>query len=124
MHLKRWITGLCALPFLIFLVYLGGAAFILLVGIACVCSLWEYDRIVFNADRRMMYNAVTFLAYVISLGILAIIVGTLGAASRIMTGLLPQGDDGRATLVGDGMLLEGVGIHFIANDFHRPVDFV
>jgi phosphatidate cytidylyltransferase len=46
-HLKRWITGLSALPFLIFLVYLGGAPFILLVGIACVCSLWEYDRIVF-----------------------------------------------------------------------------
>ena len=70
MHLKRWITGLSALPFLIFLVYLGGAAFILLVGIACVCALWEYDRIVFNADRRMMYNAVTFWAYLISLGIL------------------------------------------------------
>jgi phosphatidate cytidylyltransferase len=42
----------------------------LLVGIACVCSLWEYDRIVFNADRRMMYNAVTFWGYLISLGIL------------------------------------------------------
>ena len=70
MHLKRWITGLSALPFLIFLIYLGGAPFILLVGIACVCSLWEYDRIVFNADRRMMYNAVTFWAYVIGLGLL------------------------------------------------------
>jgi phosphatidate cytidylyltransferase len=41
-----------------------------LVAIACVCSLWEYDRIVFNADRRMMYNAVTFWGYFISLGIL------------------------------------------------------
>ena len=64
MHLKRWITGLSALPFLIFLVYLGGAAFILLVGIACVCALWEYDRIVFNADRRMMYNGILVAAYV------------------------------------------------------------
>ena len=70
MHLKRWITGLSALPFLILLVYLGGAPFILLVSIACVCSLWEYNRIVFNADRRMMYNAVTFWGYLISLGIL------------------------------------------------------
>ncbi|MBE9545685.1 MAG: phosphatidate cytidylyltransferase [Proteobacteria bacterium] len=70
MHLKRWITGLSALPFLIFLVYLGGPPFILLVSIACVCSLWEYYRIVFNADRRMMYNAVTVWGYLISLGIL------------------------------------------------------
>ena len=69
-HLKRWITGLAALPFLIYLVYLGGAPFILLVGIACVCSFWEYNRIVFNADRRMMYNAVTFWCFLISLGIL------------------------------------------------------
>lgn len=70
MHLKRWITGLSALPFLIFLVYLGGAPFILLVGIACACSLWEYYRIVFNGDRRMMYNLVTIWGYLISLGIL------------------------------------------------------
>ena len=83
MHLKRWITGLSALPFLIYLVYLGGAPFILLVGVACACSLWEYFRIVFNADRRMMYNAVTFWGYVISIGI---IVGALvaGAASVIV----------------------------------------
>jgi phosphatidate cytidylyltransferase len=70
-HLKRWITGLSALPFLIYLVYLGGVPFLFLVAIACVCSLWEYYRIVFNADRRMMYNAVTFWGYVVSLGILS-----------------------------------------------------
>ncbi|MEJ2282546.1 MAG: phosphatidate cytidylyltransferase, partial [Desulfobacterales bacterium] len=70
MHLKRWITGLCALPFLILLVYLGGIYFVFLVSIACVCSLWEYFRIVFNADRRMMHNAVTFWGYLISIVIL------------------------------------------------------
>ena len=70
MHLKRWITGLSALPFLIYLVYLGGAPFILLVGIACVCSLWEYFRIITNADRPMMYNAVTFWGYLVSIAIL------------------------------------------------------
>jgi len=69
-HLKRWITGLCALPILILLVYLGGIYFVFLVSIACVCSLWEYFRIVFNADRRMMYNAVTFWGYLISIVIL------------------------------------------------------
>ena len=71
MHLKRWITGLSALPFLIYLVYLGGVPFLFLVAIACVCSLWEYYRIVFNADRPMMYNAVTIWGYVVSLGILS-----------------------------------------------------
>jgi len=81
-HLKRWITGLSALPFLIFLVYLGGAPFILLVGIACFCSFWEYNRIVFNADRRMMYNAVTFWAYLISLGIL--IAAYLGGPESVL----------------------------------------
>ena len=70
MHLKRWITGLTALPFLIYLVYLGGIPFILLVGIASVCSLWEYFRILFNADRRRMYNAVTIWGYLISIAIL------------------------------------------------------
>ena len=70
MHLKRWITGLSALPFLIYLVYLGGAPFVLLVGIACVCSLWEYYRIIFNADRRMMYNAVTIWGFLVSIAVL------------------------------------------------------
>ncbi len=95
MHLKRWITGLSALPFLIFLVYLGGAPFILLVGIACVCSLWEYYRIVFNADRRMMVNAVTLWGYLISSGILiaAYLAGpesvlVLVALNLVLAGLL------------------------------------
>ncbi len=70
MHLKRWITGLVALPFLIYLVYLGGMPFILLVGIACVCSLWEYFRIISNADRSRMYNAVTIWGYLVSIAIL------------------------------------------------------
>jgi len=69
-HLKRWITGLSALPFLIFLVYLGGIPFIFLVGVACVCSLWEYFRIVFNAETRLMYNAVTFWGYLVSIVLL------------------------------------------------------
>ncbi len=82
MHLKRWITGLSALPFLIFLVYLGGSPFILLVGVACVCSLWEYHRIVFNADRRLMYNAVTFWGYMISIGVL--IAAFVGGAESVV----------------------------------------
>lgn len=95
MHLKRWITGLSALPILIFLVCLGGVPFIVLVGIACACSLWEYYRIVFNADRRMMVNAVTSWGYVISAGILfaAYVAGPEGvlvlvALNLVLAGLL------------------------------------
>ena len=70
MHLKRWITGLSALPFLIFLIYLGGVPFILLIGFVCGCSLWEYYRIVFNAAPQIMFNPVIWWGYLISLCIL------------------------------------------------------
>ncbi len=71
MHLKRWITALAALPLLIFLVYIGGIGFILLVGFAGTCSLWEYYRIVFNADSRVMSGALVWWGYFIGLGLIA-----------------------------------------------------
>lgn len=46
MHIKRWITGLIALPLLSFLVYQGGIAFSILVSAAVVVGLWEYYRII------------------------------------------------------------------------------
>ena len=70
MHLKRWITGLSALPFLIFLVYIGGFPFIVLVGFACICSLWEYYRIVFNADGEIFYGVVIWWGYFVGLAII------------------------------------------------------
>jgi phosphatidate cytidylyltransferase len=69
-HLKRWITGLSALPFLIFLVYLGGFPFIFLVGFACICSLWEFYRIVFNADGEILYGVVIWWGYVVGFAII------------------------------------------------------
>ena len=72
MHLKRWITGLIALPFLIFLVYIGGFPFIVLIGFACICSLWEFYRIVFNADGDILRGAVIWWGYIIGLGIIVI----------------------------------------------------
>ena len=70
MHLKRWITGLIALPFLIFLVYIGGFPFIVLIGFACICSLWEFYRIVFNADADILHGVVVWWGYIIGLGII------------------------------------------------------
>lgn len=52
MHLKRWITGLVALPLLIFLIIKGGAYFAILIGIVCVLSMWEYFRIVATAKGK------------------------------------------------------------------------
>ena len=70
MHLKRWITGLSALPFLIFLVYIGGFPFVLLVGFACICSLWEYYRIVFNEQSLDSSGIVVWWGYFVGFGII------------------------------------------------------
>jgi len=71
-HLKRWITGLVALPFLIFLIYYGGIPFLLLIILACICSLWEYYRIVFNAERQPGSSAILWWGYCVGLLILAL----------------------------------------------------
>lgn len=65
MHLKRWITGLVALPFLIFLIYQGGAFFTGLAGIACMIALYEYYRLVFPGAERpffLLFSVPGFLA--------------------------------------------------------------
>lgn len=70
MHLKRWITGLVALPFLIFLVYKGGIFFVLLVSIASLVALWEYFRIVFDAAVRSIFSFILFWGYGIGFAII------------------------------------------------------
>lgn len=70
MHLKRWITGLSALPFLIFLVYIGGFPFILLVAFACICSLWEYYRIVFYTNGQTLPGIFCWWGYLTGFGII------------------------------------------------------
>ena len=48
MHVKRWVTGLVAVPILIFIVYQGGLVFVALISIVSVIALWEYFRIISN----------------------------------------------------------------------------
>jgi phosphatidate cytidylyltransferase len=43
-HLKRWVTGVVALPVLIGCVLAGGWVFALLVGFAAIACVWEYFR--------------------------------------------------------------------------------
>ena len=52
MHLKRWITGVIALPFLIFFIVRGGAFFVVLIGAVCLLSMWEYTSIVSDAKGK------------------------------------------------------------------------
>ena len=70
MHLKRWITGLSALPLLIFFVYIGGFPFIIMVAFAGICSLFEYYRIVFNADEEILHSVVVWWGYIVGLAII------------------------------------------------------
>ncbi len=54
MNLKRWITGLVAVPFLVFFVFSGGTWFWLLVTAAAGLGLWEYFRIVLKPEERIL----------------------------------------------------------------------
>ena len=63
MHLKRWITGLSALPFLIFLVYKGGAFFTSLVSVAGLVALWECYRMVLGAKTRQISGIILWWGY-------------------------------------------------------------
>ncbi len=72
MHLKRWITGLVALPFLIFLIYYGGIPFLLLIILACICSQWEYYRIVFDAQPQSGAGLILWWGYGVSLLVLGL----------------------------------------------------
>ena len=66
MHLKRWITGLTALPFLIFLVFKGGVYFTGLVSVAGLVALWEYYRLVFSETPKPLSGIILFWGYAIS----------------------------------------------------------
>jgi phosphatidate cytidylyltransferase len=55
MLLKRWITGIVALPIIYLLVSTGGKVFTLLIATVSLVTLWEYYRAVFKpgADGPM-----------------------------------------------------------------------
>ena len=64
MHLKRWITALTALPFLIFLICKGREEFAVLAGIVCFLALCEYFRIVFNSKGKAISGLILLLGLV------------------------------------------------------------
>jgi phosphatidate cytidylyltransferase len=70
MHLKRLITGLIALPIVIFLVYKGGVFFSALVSAAGLVALWEYYRIVLGAKTRSLSGIILWWGYGISFALI------------------------------------------------------
>jgi phosphatidate cytidylyltransferase len=70
MHLKRWITGLSVLPFIIFLVYKGGVFFSTLVSAAGLLALWEYYRIVLGAKTRRLSGIILLWGYAIGFALI------------------------------------------------------
>ncbi len=81
MYAQRWITGLTALPFLIFLVYKGGFVFAVFVAAVGILSLGEYFRIM---AKGQMSGLLSFIP------LLSMISGTLTllAASRFTTDII------------------------------------
>jgi len=63
MHLKRWITGLTALPFLIYIIFKGGILFAAFIGLVALLAFWEYLRVVFDGSRGALGNPVVWFAY-------------------------------------------------------------
>jgi phosphatidate cytidylyltransferase len=71
MHLKRWITGLLALPLLIAIIARGGSAlFGGCIALVAGVALWEYYRIVFHPQRSSVPRVVPFLGYLIGIAVI------------------------------------------------------
>jgi phosphatidate cytidylyltransferase len=72
MHRKRWITGIVALPFLIYLIYAGGVAFASMIAVASLLAFWEYFRIVFDSPDSNLRKVVTAIGYLTALSMVAV----------------------------------------------------
>ncbi|MCP3953409.1 MAG: phosphatidate cytidylyltransferase [Desulfobacterales bacterium] len=70
MHLKRIMTGLVALPILIYLIAKGGLAFFVLVLLAALLALWEYLKIVCAVPRRPVLSLLSALAMIMAVPVL------------------------------------------------------
>jgi len=86
MHLTRWITGLAALPLLIFLVIRGGLAFYCLVAVVSLTALWEFFRIVFSGTDRSLRHPVPFASFILTpVILLAAYAGSLQTATALLS---------------------------------------
>ena len=71
MHLKRWITALVLVPFLILLIGFTETLWLAaVINIICILALWEYFRIVFNNDHSMVSMNLRILTIVSGTGVI------------------------------------------------------
>ncbi|MGB5158103.1 phosphatidate cytidylyltransferase [Desulfobacterium sp. N47] len=84
MHLKRWITGLTALPFLILLISKGGSlVFAIFISIVSIIALSEYYSIILHPEKSSgMNNVLPLLSCFVGLIIIFV-------AYRDMPDLMP-----------------------------------
>jgi len=70
-HVKRWLTGLTALPILIFWLGWGSPlVFALLIALVCLLSLREYFQMAFSRNSGGIYPPLAILGYAAGLSIL------------------------------------------------------
>ncbi len=63
MHKHRLISGLVPLPFLIWIIFKGGTAFSIFLGVVSVIALYEYFGIVFNKTQRSVFNPIPLMGF-------------------------------------------------------------
>ena len=108
MHLKRWITGIIALPILYLLVSVGGLVFYLLIAAASIVTLWEYYRIVFPADGPLPQRLMPLIGLVFAPAIVWVFYGgNMDAAPLI--------------LAVDLILAAGLSLPLFKNDPQAPL---
>lgn len=84
MHLKRWTTGIVALPIIYLLVSAGGLVFSLLIAAVSLVTLWEYYRAVFNTHAAGLVR----LMPLVGLCLTPVIAGTVHRWGMIYTPLI------------------------------------
>ena len=110
MHLKRWITALVALPFVIALIIMGGAAFTVFLCLVCIVALWEYFRITYLSLTPRPKAPLDFLGYLI--GCLMILAAAANAPSMVLC------------LLAANLLLGGVLIQYYYRNYPDAQDWL
>jgi phosphatidate cytidylyltransferase len=72
MHRKRWITGLVALPILIYLIYTGGIAFASLIAVAAILALWEFFRIAYHSPENTVKKPVIAIGFLTGVSMIGV----------------------------------------------------
>jgi phosphatidate cytidylyltransferase len=120
MHLKRIITGLVALPFLIYLIVKGGQLFFTLVMIAALLALWEYLKIVCAVPPRPVLSFLNVLAMIMAALILWAafnarldLIVLILAADVVIAGVTATATYSRDKAIFDAVLKQVAGLLYV-----------